>query len=190
MTAMADRIEEQEALSIGQVADRTGLSVHALRWFERERLFLRPIPRTVGGRRVFGSDDVAWLVLLNRLRASGMPIAEIRRFAALVQAGPGNEAERLALLDAHEREVRNRIADLQECLDIIHSKVAVYQRHLAAGTASRLWSPPFTTAPGHAQVRGGADSAPSHAQVRGGADPAPSHAQVRGGANSADDASA
>lgn len=141
MTATADRTE---SLSIGQVAERTGLSVHALRWFEREGLFLRPIPRTVGGRRTFDSDDVVWLVLLNRLRASGMPIAEIRRFATLVQAGPGNEADRLALLDAHEREVRNRIADLQECLDIIHSKVTAYRGHLAAGTAGGLWSPPFT----------------------------------------------
>lgn len=131
-----------EALSIGQVAERTGLSVHALRWFEREGLFLRPIPRA-GQRRVFDSSDVAWLMLCNRLRASGMPIAEIRRFASLVQAGPGNEDERLALLEAHEQEVRKRIAELEECLDIIHRKVDTYRRHHAAGTADRLWAPPF-----------------------------------------------
>lgn len=132
-----------EALSIGQVAERTGLSVHALRWFEREGLFLRPIPRT-GQRRVFDSSDVAWLMLCNRLRASGMPIAEIRRFASLVQAGPGNEDERLALLEAHEREVRKRIAELEECLVIIHQKVETYRKHHAAGTAGTLWAPPFT----------------------------------------------
>ena len=137
-----------EALSIGQVAERTGLSVHALRWFEREGLYLRPIPRA-GQRRVFDASDVAWLMLCNRLRASGMPIAEIRRFAALVQAGPGNEAERLAVLEAHEREVRNRIAELTECLGIIHGKVDVYRRHLAAGTVDGLWAPPFSDeAPG------------------------------------------
>lgn len=134
-----------EALSIGQVAERTGLSVHALRWFEREGLFLRPIPRT-GQRRVFDSSDVAWLMLCNRLRASGMPIAEIRRFASLVQAGPGNEDERLALLEAHEQEIRTRIAELEECLDIIHQKVETYRKHHAAGTAGTLWAPPFTDA--------------------------------------------
>lgn len=143
MTALADRSASAEALSIGQVAEQTGLSVHALRWFEREGLFLRAIPR-VGGRRAFDSSDVVWLTLCNRLRASGMAIAEIRRFAALVQAGPGNEAERLALLVAHEREVRNRLAELQQCLDIIHSKVEIYERHLSDGTASTLWAPPFT----------------------------------------------
>lgn len=132
----------EQALSIGEVARQTGLSVHALRWFEREGLFLRPIPRA-GHRRLFDPSDVAWLMLCNRLRASGMPIAQIRRFATLVQAGPGNEAERLAVLEAHEREVRKRIAELTECLDIIQSKVAVYRAHLAAGTADRLWAPPF-----------------------------------------------
>jgi DNA-binding transcriptional MerR regulator len=143
MTAVADRAGLTESLSIGQVAEQTGLSVHALRWFEREGLFLRAIPRA-GGRRTFDSSDVAWLTLCNRLRASGMAIAEIRRFAALVQAGPGNEAERLALLVAHEREVRNRLAELQQCLDIIHGKVEVYEQHLAEGTAATLWAPPFT----------------------------------------------
>jgi DNA-binding transcriptional MerR regulator len=136
-----------EALSIGQVAEQTGLSVHALRWFEREGLYLRPIPRA-GQRRVFESSDVAWLMLCNRLRASGMPIAEIRKFAALVQAGPGNEADRLALLEAHEQEVQKRIAELQACLDIIHGKVDVYRSHLAAGTADGLWAPPFADATG------------------------------------------
>jgi DNA-binding transcriptional MerR regulator len=143
MTATADPFAVGDALSIGQVAEQTGLSVHALRWFEREGLFLRSIPR-VGGRRTFDSSDVVWLTLCNRLRASGMPIAEIRRFAALVQAGPGNEAERLALLVAHERHVRSQLAELQQCLDIIHSKVESYERHLAEGTAATLWAPPFT----------------------------------------------
>ena len=118
--------------------------MHALRWFEREGLFLRAIPRTGAGRRTFDASDIVWLNLCNRLRASGMPIAEIRRFAALVQAGPGNEAERLALLEAHEQEVRKRIAELQGCLDVIVSKVDVYRRHLADGTATGLWAPPFT----------------------------------------------
>ena len=141
------RTRDGQALSIGQVARQTGLSVHALRWFEREGLYLRPIPR-IGQRRLFDSSDVAWLMLCNRLRASGMPIAKIRRFAAFVQSGPGNEAERLALLEAHEHEVRKRIAELTECLDIIQGKVEIYRRHLAAGTTDGLWAPPFTDVAG------------------------------------------
>lgn len=72
-------------LSIGAVAAATGMSVHALRFFEREGVFLREIPRTGGGQRVYAQADVDWLVLCNRLRASGMPIATIGKFAELAR---------------------------------------------------------------------------------------------------------
>ncbi|MEV6149361.1 MerR family transcriptional regulator [Nonomuraea sp. NPDC052129] len=128
-------------LSIGDVAKATGLGVHALRFFEREELFIRPIPRTAGGQRVYEPADVEWLRLCNRLRESGMPIATLKRFAWLVRSGPGNEAERLALLEEHERTVRGRIADLTASLEIIHGKVVTYRKHVEEGTAAGLWSP-------------------------------------------------
>ncbi|WP_043628404.1 MerR family transcriptional regulator [Nonomuraea candida] len=130
-----------DGLSIGDVAKATGLGVHALRFFEREELFLREIPRTAGGRRVYGPADVEWLLLCNRLRESGMPIATLKRFARLVRSGPGNEAERLALLEEHERTVRDRIAELTASLEIIHGKVVTYRKHVEEGTAAGLWSP-------------------------------------------------
>jgi len=130
-----------DGLSIGQVADATGLSVHALRFFEREELFLRPIPRTGGGQRLYGTADVEWLVLCNRLRASGMPIATMRRFAALVRSGPGNEKDRLALLQEHEQAVRSQITELSASLEVIHGKVVAYEKHVREGTAAGVWSP-------------------------------------------------
>ncbi|MEU7827961.1 MerR family transcriptional regulator [Nonomuraea sp. NPDC049129] len=130
-----------DGLSIGDVAKATGLGVHALRFFEREELFLRPIPRTVGGQRVYDPEDVEWLLLCNRLRDSGMPIAGVKRFARLVRSGPGNEPERLALLEEHERTVRDKIADLTASLEIIHGKVLTYRKHVEDGTAAGLWSP-------------------------------------------------
>ncbi|GAA4635380.1 MerR family transcriptional regulator [Actinoallomurus vinaceus] len=130
-----------EGLSIGQVADKTGLSVHGLRFFEREGLFLRPIRRSAGGQRIYDPADVEWLLLCNRLRDSGMSIATMRRFAELVRSGPGNERERLALLEEHERTVRAKIAELAESLEVIHGKVTVYRRHVDNDTAAGLWSP-------------------------------------------------
>ncbi|WP_433333510.1 MerR family transcriptional regulator [Spirillospora sp. CA-294931] len=128
-------------LSIGQVSEETGLGVHALRFFEREGLMLRPIPRSDGGRRVYGRADVEWLLLCNRFRESGMPIATVKRFAELVRSGPGNESERLELLREHERNVRAKIAELTASLEVIHGKVVVYERHVREGTAAGLWSP-------------------------------------------------
>jgi DNA-binding transcriptional MerR regulator len=136
-----DMSQTEAGLSIGTVAEATGMSVHALRFFEREGIFLRPIPRSDGGHRVYEQADVDWLLLCNRLRESGMPIATIRRFAALVRAGAGNEEDRLALLKEHERLVRAEIAELNACLEVIHGKVVTYEQHVREGTAAGVWAP-------------------------------------------------
>lgn len=132
--------DRSEALSISQVSDRTNLSVHTLRYYEREGLLASDVVRTGGGRRSYSSADVEWLRVCARFRLSGMPVAEIRRYAALVAAGPGNETERFALLQAHEKRVRAQLAELTACLDIISAKAAFYGEHLADGSASELWT--------------------------------------------------
>ncbi|CAL9325426.1 MerR family transcriptional regulator [Streptomyces olindensis] len=130
-----------EPLSIGEVAERTGLSVHALRFYEREGLLVGPVRRTAGGRRRYTAVDVDWLLICVRLRESGMPLADLRRFAELVRRGPGNEAERLRLLDAHQRRVEAQIQALEECRSVIAWKVSVYTEHLGRGEAGGLWDP-------------------------------------------------
>ncbi|MFC8142833.1 MerR family transcriptional regulator [Streptomyces paradoxus] len=130
-----------EALSIGEVAERTGLSVHALRFYEREGLLVGPVQRTVGGRRRYTTADVDWLLICVKLRESGMPLADLKRFAELVRQGPGNEAERLKLLDAHQQRVEAQIQALEECRSVIAWKVGVYAEHLARGEAGGLWDP-------------------------------------------------
>ncbi|MFJ8133846.1 MerR family transcriptional regulator [Streptomyces hydrogenans] len=129
------------SLSIGEVAEQTGLSVHALRFYEREGLLVGPVRRTSGGRRRYTSLDVDWLLICVKLRASGMPIADLQRFAELVRQGPGNEAERLRLLDAHRLRVDAQIEALEECRSVIAWKVGVYAEHLANGEAGGLWDP-------------------------------------------------
>src|SRR5690349_21418644 len=90
--------EAEPILSIGEVAERTGLSVHALRFYEREGLLATPVYRAPGGRRVYSEWDLEWLELCIKLRESGMPITAIRRYAELVRQGTGNEKERLDVL--------------------------------------------------------------------------------------------
>jgi DNA-binding transcriptional MerR regulator len=119
-------------LSIGQVAERTGLSVHTLRFYEKEGIFLSPPRRAPGGRRVYTEDDVDWLTLCTILRSADMPLADILRYTGLVRAGDGNELERLELLRQHEERVRARQEQLDRCLDLIRYKVGVYEDILAA----------------------------------------------------------
>lgn len=129
------------SLSIGEVAERTGLSVHALRFYEREGLLVGPVRRTSGGRRRYTSSDVEWLLICVKLRESGMPLADLAHFADLVRDGPGNEEHRLRLLDTHKQRVDAQIRALEECRSVIAWKVGVYAEHLARGEAGGLWDP-------------------------------------------------
>ena len=139
--AADDTPETSRGLSIGQVAERTGLSVHTLRFYERAGVLANPVARETTGRRVYSDEDVEWLEICSKLRSSGMPLAAIRRYADLVRLGPGNEEDRLALLRQHQERVTAQIAELTECLNVISYKVKVYEDSVARGTAGRLWIP-------------------------------------------------
>lgn len=135
--------EIDAGLNIGQVAAKTGMSVHTLRFYEREGMFAETVRRDASGRRVYTADDVEWLEICASFRASGMPLTEIRRYVELVRAGSGNEMERLALLRRHRERVDEQVSALNRCREVIDYKVGVYEDRLARGTAGSLWSPPF-----------------------------------------------
>jgi DNA-binding transcriptional MerR regulator len=115
--------------------------VHTLRYYERAGLVVTPSDRTVGGRRRYHQLDLKWIVVCTKLRATGMPIKSIRRYAQLVAAGPGNEQERLALMEAHRADVTAKLAEIQENLKLIDHKIDVYRGSIAAGDADQLWAP-------------------------------------------------
>lgn len=135
------RSDPQAGLSIAEAARRTGISVHTLRYYERAGLVVTPVERTRSGRRRYQQQDLNWITVCTRLRATGMPIKAIRRYAQLVSAGPGNEQERLALLEAHRADVTAKLAELGENLKLIDHKVDVYRGRLTAGDADQLWAP-------------------------------------------------
>jgi DNA-binding transcriptional MerR regulator len=128
-------------LSIGEVSKRSGLSVHTLRFYEKEGLFANPVRRTHNGRRIYHEEDLEWLASCTRLRSSGMSLAAIRRYVELTRQGPGNAHERLALLHDHEKQIEAQMRELQECLDVIRYKVKVYAEHVARGQSDELWNP-------------------------------------------------
>jgi DNA-binding transcriptional MerR regulator len=130
-----------EGLSIAEAARRTGVSVHTLRYYERAGLVVTTVSRTAGGRRRYHRLDLEWITVCTRLRATGMPIRTIRRYAQLVSAGRGNEQDRLALLETHRAEVTARLAQLQDNLTLIDHKIDIYRGRVAAGDADRLWAP-------------------------------------------------
>jgi DNA-binding transcriptional MerR regulator len=131
----------QPGLSIAEAARRTGVSAHTLRYYERAGLVVTTVDRTAGGQRRYHQLDLDWITICAKLRATGMPIKTIRRYAQLVSDGPGNEQERLALLAAHRADVTAKVAEVQENLRLIDHKIDVYRDRLVAGDADQLWAP-------------------------------------------------
>jgi DNA-binding transcriptional MerR regulator len=119
-------IAPADELTISDVAEKTGLSNHTLRYYERAGLLLA-VGRNGSGHRRYSAQDVEWVVTVTRLRATGMPIRLIRRYAELVRAGDGNEAQRLAILEAHRAEVLAKIDELQHNLELIDYKIGLYR---------------------------------------------------------------
>lgn len=118
---------DTELLTIEQVAQRSGLSAHTLRYYERVGL-LAPIGRASSGHRRYAAHDLAWLEFLTRLRATGMPIRHMQRFADLRRRGDATLAERRALLEEHQRAVQAHIDDLQRNLEAITTKIMDYHQ--------------------------------------------------------------
>lgn len=113
-------------LPIAAAAERLGLTVDTLRYYEKDELLLRAVPRSASGHRRYDDADLRWIELITRLRSTGMPIRDVRRYAALVRAGVGNEADRLALLQAHREHVLAQLAEVTAHLAAIDYKIGLY----------------------------------------------------------------
>jgi DNA-binding transcriptional MerR regulator len=119
-------------LTISDAARVTGVSAHTLRYYERAGLMLDRVGRASSSHRRYSDDDIRWVVLLTKLRSTGMPIRRVREYAELVRAGDGNEAERLALLEAHRAAVLEQLEAMRANLEAIDFKIDLYRGRLVA----------------------------------------------------------
>lgn len=117
--------------SPSEAAEQSGFSLDTLRYYERIGL-LDGIDRAPSGHRRFCDDDLEWLGVLRCLRDTGMPIAQMRRYAELARGGEATAAERLDLLTEHDAQVRTRIALLRAQHEHLREKIAWYQGQLLA----------------------------------------------------------
>jgi len=116
-----------ETYTVQQAATLTGLSEHTLRYYERIGL-IQPVPRQESsGHRRYGPADLAKLGTLACLRATGMPIEQMRRYFALRSRGADAAAGQQALLAAHLEELQRRMAALQAHIEYVEHKIAYWR---------------------------------------------------------------
>ena len=118
-------------LRIGELAERTGRSIHTIRWYEAQGL-LPTVPRQ-GTHRVYSNRHLEWMELMDRLRRSGMSVADLRRYTALAQRGGATLEQTRALLVAHKEQVESRIAEWQQARRLVDAKIAFYTEWIEEG---------------------------------------------------------
>jgi DNA-binding transcriptional MerR regulator len=119
----------EKSLTIQEVAEYSGLSVHTLRYYEKIGL-LDPVGRAGSGHRRYDASDLSWLAFLIRLRSTGMSIQQMLNFAALRRQGPSSTPQRLALLEEHRQQVQAHIQELEGHLAVIEKKITMHREEL------------------------------------------------------------
>jgi DNA-binding transcriptional MerR regulator len=117
--------------SPSQAAEQSGFSLDTLRYYERIGL-LDGIDRAPSGHRRFRDNDLEWLGVLRCLRDTGMPIAQMRRYAELARRGQATLIDRMNLLTEHDVRVQDRISLLQAQHKHLREKIDWYRSQLSA----------------------------------------------------------
>ena len=115
--------------TIREVSEKTGLSAHTLRYYEKEGL-LGLVDRGPSGFRQYSDEDLEVLGGICCLKNTGMSLQEIARFLALSRQGDRTLRQRMEMLRAHRDKVLARMAEMQNHLDKVNAKLARYGRML------------------------------------------------------------
>jgi len=132
MTTVETETETGTTVGIREVAEQSGLSVDALRWYEREALLPRA-PRGPDGRRRYPERLVGFVRLVVALRRTGMPVADVREFVAMADAGAASHGRRMALLERQRENIVRQQAQLADDLAAVEHKIGHYRELIAAG---------------------------------------------------------
>ncbi|MGJ5755986.1 DNA-binding transcriptional MerR regulator [Streptomyces puniciscabiei] len=119
------RPDGRDSHTIREVAALTGLRPHTLRGYEQIGL-LPQVDRSHAGQRRFDDRDLEWLTCVTMLRLTGMPVADMVRYAELVRQGAQTYEERHRMLERTRREVLARSAELHDTLTVLDAEIDFY----------------------------------------------------------------
>jgi len=118
--------------SISQVAEMYNLSIHTLRYYEKEGL-LPFVKRTKSGIRKFDDEAIAGIKIVECLKKSGMPLKDIKVFRDWCQEGDSSLVKRRDMFYERRKTVLAQIAELQKVLDVINFKCSYYETAVNEG---------------------------------------------------------
>lgn len=113
--------------TIRTMADRSGMTAHTLRYYERVGL-IQPVGRARNGHRRYSEADAAWLNFLHCMRGTNMPIREMQRYAALRAMGETTIEQRRRLLEEHQSTIAIQIAALERAHALLTHNIENYRK--------------------------------------------------------------
>lgn len=127
-----------EYLRIGELAARTGKSIHTLRYYES--IGLMPfVRRDAGGRREYDAQHIEWVLFLERLQSTGMTLSQMQRYALLVSKGKETLDERVELLKLHLQRIDQQMKDLAKSRELLIAKLDFYRDWKSSGKRPTQW---------------------------------------------------
>ncbi len=115
--------------TIREVCEKTGLTAHTLRYYEKEKL-LPSVDRSAGGFRQYSDEDMEKLAMICCLKNTGMSLQEIAQFMALAREGDSTLQARCEMLKKHRESVLERMEEMQRYLDKVTRKYDFYSKRL------------------------------------------------------------
>ncbi len=120
--------------TINEAAKILDISVHTIRFYDKEGL-LPFVTRNSTGNRQFNESDLELIKVICCLKNSGMPIKEIRQYIDLCMQGKDTAGARRQLMVDHRKAILKQIDDFKKNLNIVDLKIGFYDSYLAAPQA-------------------------------------------------------
>lgn len=142
--ATGDRVPYEEGvtesarkglLQIGQVAERTGLSLRTIRFYEENGLVI-PTARSEGGFRLYSENEIARLEVIKRMKPLGFSLEEMQELLSLLadlDSGAGDRAHLMDRLRMFHEAATARVTALKEQLAVAEGFAETLARRLHDG---------------------------------------------------------
>lgn len=119
--------------TIRQVAEKIGVTVPTLRYYDKEGL-LPFVDKKPNGTRVFKDEDFEGLAVIACMKHSGVPIKDIKKYMDLCQEGDSTLNERLEIFLERKEATQKQIEELNKVMETINHKIWYYETAIDAGT--------------------------------------------------------
>ena len=123
--------------SIGEISQRLDIASSALRYYEKEGL-LPFVERSDSGIRQFTDIDLEWLIIIDSLKKTGMPLKEIKEFVKMFEERDTTIVRRLEIVLRHREVIQQQVAKLNEIIMALDFKEQYYQKALDEGKTKDL----------------------------------------------------